>query len=187
MARALLGAAKEVSCLSAASLAVLLHRYLHLESSMARRHSYQVTITWTGNTGAGTTGYRDYQRSHDISASGRPTIPGSSDPAFRGDPSRWNPEQLLVASLSACHKLWYLHLCAEAGVVVHAYVDEAVGVLEESTDGSGQFVEVTLKPRVSLAPGSDQAKALSLHHAAHSKCFIARSINFPVTCEPMIA
>ena len=104
----------------------------------------------------------------------------------QGDRTRWSPEDLLVASLSACHKLWYLHLCAEAGVVVDAYVDEAIGVMEESADGSGQFVEVTLRPRVILAPGSDKAKAQSLHHQAHSKCFIARSVNFPVLCEPVI-
>jgi organic hydroperoxide reductase OsmC/OhrA len=153
---------------------------------MARRHRYEVTVTWTGNTGTGTSGYRNYERSHEISASGKSPIAGSSDPAFRGDRTRWSPEDLLVASLSACHKLWYLHLCAEAGVVVDAYVDEAIGVMEESADGSGQFVEVTLRPRVILAPGSDKAKAQSLHHQAHSKCFIARSVNFPVLCEPII-
>lgn len=151
---------------------------------MTRKHSYAVTVTWTGNTGTGTSGYRNYERSYEISASGKSAIPGSSDPAFRGDPARWNPEDLLVASLSACHKLWYLHLCAEAGVVVEAYVDEAVGVMEESTDGGGQFIEVILKPRVRIAPGCDQTKALALHHAAHAKCFIARSVNFPVKCEP---
>jgi organic hydroperoxide reductase OsmC/OhrA len=153
---------------------------------MARQHSYTITVTWTGNTGTGTSGYRDYQRSHDLSAPGKPTIPGSSDPAFRGDSGGWSPEDLLVASLSACHKLWYLHLCAEAGVVVEAYVDEAVGVMEESVDGGGQFVRVTLRPSVSVAAGSDQEKAQSLHHAAHAKCFIARSVNFPVLCEPKI-
>lgn len=153
---------------------------------MTRQHSYAVTITWTGNTGAGSSGYRNYERSHEISSEGKPAIAGSSDPAFRGDRTRWNPEELLVASLSACHQLWYLHLCADAGVVVEAYVDEAVGVMEESADGGGQFVEVILRPRVSLGPGSDHAKARALHHDAHSKCFIARSVNFPVTCEPAI-
>jgi organic hydroperoxide reductase OsmC/OhrA len=154
---------------------------------MGRRHSYTATITWTGNTGRGTAGYRDYQRSYNISSAGKTTISGSSDPAFRGDETRWNPEDLLVASLSACHQLWYLHLCAAAGVVVEAYLDEATGVMEESADGGGQFVEVILRPRVSLAPGSDQAKAHSLHHEAHTKCFIAQSVNFPVTCEPIIS
>jgi organic hydroperoxide reductase OsmC/OhrA len=154
---------------------------------MARLHSYAVTVTWTGNTGTGTSGYREYQRTHEISASGKSTIAGSSDPAFRGDHARWNPEDLLVASLSTCHQLWYLHLCADAGIVVEAYVDEAIGVMEESTDGGGQFVEVILRPKVRLAAGSDQAKAHALHHAAHAKCFIARSVNFPVKCEPVFS
>jgi organic hydroperoxide reductase OsmC/OhrA len=153
---------------------------------MGRRHSYTVTVTWTGNTGTGTSGYRDYARSHEISSAGKPTIAGSSDPAFRGDRSRWSPEDLLVASLSACHKLWYLHLCANSGVVVEDYLDEAVGVMEESEDGGGQFVEVILRPRVRVASGSDEVKAHSLHHDAHAMCFIARSVNFPVKCEPAI-
>jgi organic hydroperoxide reductase OsmC/OhrA len=154
---------------------------------MARLHSYPVTVTWTGNTGTGTSGYREYLRSHEISASGKSAIAGSSDPAFRGDSTRWNPEELLVASLSTCHQLWYLHLCADAGIVIEAYVDEATGVMEESADGAGQFVEVTLRPKVRLAPGSDQGKAQALHHDAHAKCFIARSVNFPVKCEPIFS
>jgi organic hydroperoxide reductase OsmC/OhrA len=154
---------------------------------MARLHSYSVTVTWTGNTGSGTSGYREYKRSHEISAAGKSAIAGSSDPAFRGDGTRWNPEELLVASLSTCHQLWYLHLCADAGIVIETYVDEATGVMEESGDGGGQFVEVILRPKVRLAPGSDQAKATVLHHEAHAKCFIARSVNFPVKCEPMFA
>ena len=153
---------------------------------MSRRHVYTVTVTWTGNNGHGTIDYRAYERSHEISASGKPVLYGSSDPAFRGDASQWSPEELLVASLSACHKLWYLHLCAEAGVVVTTYVDDATGVMEESDDGGGRFVQVTLKPKVGLAPGSDPAEALRLHHAAHSKCFIARSVNFPVLYEPSV-
>jgi organic hydroperoxide reductase OsmC/OhrA len=151
---------------------------------MSRRHSYTVTVTWTGNTGTGTSGYRDYQRSYDISAAGKSSIAGSSDPAFRGEGSRWNPEELLVASLSACHELWFLHLCADSGVVVEAYVDEAVGVMEEAAGGGGQFVEVVLRPRVRVRPDSDRDKIQLLHHEAHAKCFIARSVNFPVRCEP---
>jgi organic hydroperoxide reductase OsmC/OhrA len=154
---------------------------------MARLHSYSVTVTWTGNTGSGTSGYREYKRSHEISAAGKSAIAGSSDPAFRGDGTRWNPEELLVASLSTCHQLWYLHLCADAGIVIETYVDEATGVMEESGDGGGQFVEVILRPKVRLAPGSDQAKATVLHHEAHAKCFIARSMNFPVRCEAIFS
>ncbi len=153
---------------------------------MAKKHAYSATVTWTGNTGKGTSGYRDYARSYEIAAKGKVTILGSSDPAFRGDGSRWNPEDLLVGSVAACHKLWYLHLCAEAGVVVVAYVDEAEGVMEEMADGGGQFVRVMLRPRVRVADGSDKEKARALHEAAHEKCFIARSVNFPVHCEPVI-
>ena len=152
---------------------------------MAKTHHYIVTVRWTGNTGTGTSGYRSYERQHEISAGAdKPVIPGSSDPAFRGDAVRWNPEELLVAALSACHKLSYLHLCAEAGVVVVAYVDQAEGVMEETADGAGCFQWVTLRPKVTVAAGSDMVKARELHDAAHAKCFIARSVNFPVRHEP---
>jgi organic hydroperoxide reductase OsmC/OhrA len=154
---------------------------------MTKTHRYEVIVKWTGNTGTGTSGYRSYERRHEIFAeTPKPLIPGSSDPAFRGDPGRWNPEELLVASLSACHKLWYLHLCAEAGIVVVAYIDHAEGVMEETTDGSGSFTRVILRPQVTVSPGSDMAKARELHDAAHAKCFIANSVNFPVQHEPEI-
>lgn len=153
---------------------------------MGRQHSYKTTITWTGNKGTGTSGYQAYDRSYTIEWGDKPAILGSSDPAFRGDRKRWNPEELLLASLSACHQLWYLHLCADAGVVVETYVDEASGVMEEFSDGSGRFLEVTLQPKVRLAAGSDRARAHALHEEAHSKCFIARSVNFPVKCAPAL-
>ena len=154
---------------------------------MPKIHRYSVVVEWTGNTGTGTSGYRDYQRRYEISAGTlKPPIPGSSDPTFRGDPARWNPEELLVASVSACHKLWYLHLCAEAGIVVVAYVDHAAGVMQETPDGSGSFTRVILRPKITLTAGSDMAKARELHHAAHAKCFIANSVNFPVEHEPEI-
>jgi organic hydroperoxide reductase OsmC/OhrA len=154
---------------------------------LTKTHRYAVVVQWTGNTGTGTSGYRNYERQHEILGEGnKPLIPGSSDPAFRGDPARWNPEELLVASLSACHKLWYLHLCAEAGIVVVAYVDHAEGFMEETHDGSGRFERVILRPEVTVAPGSDIAKGRELHHEAHVKCFIANSVNFPVECEPRV-
>lgn len=151
-----------------------------------KQHHYAVRVVWTGNTGAGTASYRAYARDHQIAAEGKPAIPGSADPAFRGDAARWNPEELLVASLSACHKLWYLHLCAVAGVVVTAYEDAAEGVMVEEPDGAGRFVSATLRPRVTIAEGSDAAEAAALHRRAHEMCFIARSINFPVGHEPVI-
>ena len=150
-------------------------------------HQYSVVVRWTGNTGSGTSNYRSYDRKYEITANDRkPPIPGSSDPAFRGDPTRWNPEELLVASLSACHKLWYLHLCAVSGVVVLEYVDHGEGFMEETSDGSGHFVRVVLRPEVTIARDSDPVKAKELHSLAHEKCYIANSVNFPVEHEPRI-
>ena len=151
-----------------------------------REHRYTVSVTWNGNLGSGTSGYRDYSRDYEISSEGKSAIHGSADPAFRGDRSRWNPEELLVASLSACHKLWYLHLAAEAGVIVTAYADRAEGALEVGRDGVGQFKSVVLHPTVTVAPGSDVGRARTLHEPAHEKCFIANSVNFSVMCEPEI-
>jgi organic hydroperoxide reductase OsmC/OhrA len=153
---------------------------------LAKAHHYTVTVEWTGNTGTGTSTYRSYERQHEIQAAGKPAIAASSDPAFRGDAARWNPEELLVAALSSCHKLSYLHLCAVAGVVVVAYVDHAEGVMRETPDGAGQFERVVLHPKVTITGASDAAKARELHHEAHAKCFIARSVNFPVENEPEI-
>ena len=151
---------------------------------MPKTHRYEATVAWTGNTGSGTSGYRDYERSHEISADGKPAIPGSSDPAFRGDPARWNPEELLVASLSQCHMLSFLHRCTEAGVVVTGYRDRPIGTMTETADGGGYFTEVVLRPRVSFAEPDDAGRADALHHRAHELCFIANSVNFPVRCEP---
>ncbi|TCO64292.1 OsmC family protein [Actinocrispum wychmicini] len=149
-------------------------------------HTYQVTVTWTGNLGTGTSGYRDFTRDHDIATDGRPTIQASSDPNFRGDPTRWNPEQLLVGALSDCHMLWYLHLCAVAGVTVESYVDESVGTMVMEKNGAGQFSEVVLRPRVTVAGADMVDKAVELHKKAHEMCFIARSVNFPVRHEPTV-
>lgn len=151
-----------------------------------KQHRYRVRIAWTGNQGAGTSSYRAYSRAHQVTADGKTAIEGSADPAFRGDAGRWNPEEMLVASLAACHQLWYLHLCAEAGIVVTGYEDQAEGMMVEEADGAGQFTGVVLRPRVTLAPGSDSAKARELHHDANAKCFIARSVRFPVLHEPTI-
>jgi organic hydroperoxide reductase OsmC/OhrA len=146
---------------------------------MTALHRYGASIRWTGDLGRGTSGYREYARDYVISVPGKVDLLGSSDPKFRGDASRHNPEELLVAALSACHMLWYLHLCADAGVVVIAYDDHAEGVMETTSDGSGHFQRVTLHPRVEIAGGTE-AVALALHDRAHSMCFVARSMNFPV-------
>lgn len=151
---------------------------------MAHEHRYPVDVVWTGNRGEGTRTYQGYGRDHEIRVAGRPAIAGSSDAAFRGDGSKHNPEDMLVASLSACHMLWYLHLAADAGVVVTHYVDHAEGTLVVDARG-GRFSEVVLRPEVALAAG-DAAKAAALHDDAHHACFIANSVNFPVRCEPRI-
>ena len=151
-----------------------------------KQHRYSVQVRWTGNLGQGTSSYRAYSRNHEIAAAGKPVLPGSSDPTFRGDSDRYNPEEFLVSSLSTCHMLWYLHLCAEAKIVVIEYVDQSSGVMAERPDGGGRFTEVTLRPHVVIAPGGDLARAEALHERAHQLCFIANSVNFPVRCEPSI-
>ncbi len=152
---------------------------------MARIHTYDLTVSWTGNTGSGTSGYRDFSRDHMISAVGPQPIRASSDPALAGDPARWNPEQLMTAALAQCHMLWYLHLCAVAGVVVTDYVDQAHGEMAEHRNG-GQFTDVVLRPRVRVAAQNMVEKAIMLHEDAHRCCFIANSVNFPVRCDPAV-
>ena len=153
---------------------------------MGRKHDYRVTVTWTGNRGEGTLTYRSYTRDHMIAAEGKPAILGSSDPHFHGDKTRWNPEELLLGALSACHKLSYLHFCAVFGIVVTDYVDHAEGTMEEDGRDGGRFTEVTLRPRITIRAGDDLSLAHRLHHTAHEKCFIATSVNFPVLCVPEI-
>ena len=150
-----------------------------------RDHTYCVTVTWTGNTGTGTSAYRAYERAHEVGVPGKPPIPGSADPAFRGDGTRYNPEEMLVGSLSTCHMLWYLHLCSAAGIAVQAYQDVAEGVMAEAADGGGRFTEVVLQPEVSVPHGTDLDRARALHNDAHRMCFIANSVNFPVRHEPV--
>jgi organic hydroperoxide reductase OsmC/OhrA len=151
-----------------------------------RQHTYEIRVDWTGNDGDGTRTYKGYRRDHTITSAGKPQILGSSDPHFRGDATRYNPEELLVASLSTCHMLWYLHFCAVNHVTVLDYHDAASGVMQESDDGSGAFVRVLLEPMVKIAAGGDREKALALHHDAHRFCFIANSVNFPVEVAPQI-
>ena len=149
-----------------------------------RAHRYEVTVVWTGNQGQGTTGYRAYARDHEVTAESRPPLKGSSDRAFRGNAQRWDPERLLVAALSQCHMLSYLHVCTTAGVVVTAYEDNPEGTMAETEDGGGRFTEVVLRPKVTVADESMAAKAQELHEEASEKCFIASSVNFPVLARP---
>ena len=151
-----------------------------------KEHNYKSTVEWTGNKGAGTFDYRSYSRSHIIMIEGKPNLQGSSDSSFRGEKDKHNPEDLFLASLSSCHMLWYLHLCSEAGVIVMKYVDHAIGIMEIRSDGSGQFKNVTLYPKIIISSASNLELAESLHAEAHSKCFIANSCNFKIDCNPNI-
>ncbi|TRW22826.1 OsmC family peroxiredoxin [Flavobacterium zepuense] len=149
------------------------------------KHYYNILTTWTGNTGQGTETYTAYERAFEAWVKGKPKIKGSSDPNFRGDSARYNPEELLVASLSSCHMLWYLHLCSVSGVIVLSYTDKAEGLMEETENGGGRFSRVDLHPVVGLPDAAMIDKAIELHTQAHEMCFIANSCNFPVYHNPV--
>lgn len=152
---------------------------------MPKEHFYQSTITWTGNNGTGTSHYTAYERSHSISIANKATVAASSDPAFRGDRTKHNPEELFLASISSCHMLWFLHLCSAEGIVVTKYKDQAFGTMEEAANGSGHFVSVTLHPVVTVTKAEMISRANLLHAAANKMCFIANSLNFDVNHEPI--
>ena len=159
---------------------------------MGPLHTYSATVTWTGAGSAGTASYTSYSRNHEIALPGKPLLLGTSDPAFRGDPDRYTPEELLVVSLSQCHMLWFLHLASAEGITVTGYVDQAAGRMRIESQGAGQFTEVVLRPRLTLAspttkhgdPVTDELVA-HVHEKAHQHCFIARSVNFPVHVDPV--
>jgi organic hydroperoxide reductase OsmC/OhrA len=154
---------------------------------MPDSHVFRATIRWTGNLGSGTSGYREYSRDHEITSDGKSvTVPGSSAPAFRGDPARYNPEELVVAALSSCHMLWFLHLCAGAGIVVTGYEDAAEGEMVVRRGGEGNIVRAVMHPKVQLADPARAPELAALHQKAHELCFIARSVNFPVEVQAEI-
>lgn len=154
---------------------------------MNREHRYALRSVWTGNRGTGTSGYRDYDRTVTVDIDGKPVLEVSADRPFRGDPAKWNPEDLLLAALSECHLLSYLHACVTAGVVVESYRDEATGVMTEDGRGGGAFTEVVLRPRVVVAEASMIDAARAAHAQAHDWCFIANSVNFPVRHEAEVS
>ena len=151
---------------------------------MRLEHHFAVSTEWTGNRGSGTSSYRAYGRDNVVTAEGKHPVDGSAHRAFFGDPERWNPEELMIAALSQCHMLSYLHVAAENRVVVVAYRDDATGVLEQTADGGGHFTSVTLRPRVMVTEATMVDLANSLHREASAKCFIASSVNFIVGHEP---
>ncbi|HEY8351979.1 MAG TPA: OsmC family protein [Sphingomonadales bacterium] len=154
-----------------------------MDGSKTKQHQYETRIIWTGNRDEGTRHYRSYDRTWDMAAPGKPVVSCSNDPLLGGDPTKYNPEDLLLSALSACHMLWFLHLAANAGLVVHGYVDQPIGVGETTADGAGRFVRVLLQPLITLEQGSDVSRADRIHDEIHRYCFIARSVAFPVECK----
>jgi organic hydroperoxide reductase OsmC/OhrA len=154
---------------------------------MPHEHRYQLQLSWCGNLGSGTSGYRAYSRAHQIRAAGKPVLAGSADPVLRGDAERYHPEELLLAALAACHMLWFLHLCADEGVVVHGYEDQPSGTLPVDASGGARLREALLQPAVTLAAASAPARLAALHERAHALCFTAHSVSFPVRCQPLVA
>ncbi|MGO2658830.1 OsmC family protein [Mycetocola reblochoni] len=150
---------------------------------MSRSHHYAVAVEWKGNRGSGTSGYRDYGRELLLTADGKPPIPSSADRAFHGDPARWNPEELLLAALSECHLLSYLHAATRRGVVVVSYTDAARATMLTEPDGTGRVTEAVLRPTVTVAAASMAAAAAEAHADANRMCFIANSVAFPVRHE----
>ncbi len=153
---------------------------------MIGHHEYRLHSRWTGNTGTGTSGYRDYSRAVEIAIEGKPTLEASADRPFRGEAAKWNPEDLLLAALSECHLLSYLYACVQADVVVVSYDDDATGTMVEDGAGGGAFTDVLLRPRVVVAEASMIAAAEAAHARAHAQCFIANSVNFPVRHEATV-
>lgn len=149
--------------------------------------TYEISVTWTGDRGEGTSTIKGYERSHTISADGPPDIEATSDPAALGDPDRWNPEQLFVATISQCHMLWFLGLCSRSGVVVREYVDRPVGTMVTKPDLSGRFTEVVLHPRIVVDDADQVDKAQRLHEKAHAMCFVAQTVTCDIRWEPEIS
>jgi organic hydroperoxide reductase OsmC/OhrA len=149
-------------------------------------HEYNATIEWTGNRGTGTSGYTDYDRSHTISVENKMDIDASADPHFKGDASKYNPEDMFLTSIASCHMLWYLHLCADNGIIVQQYVDKPFGLMVTEAGGSGKFTKIELHPTVTVQDESTRKLAADLHHKAHKMCFLSNSVNFDITIHPEI-
>lgn len=153
---------------------------------MSKVHAYPARVVWTGNRGEGTAHYEGYDRTWDLAVEGKAVVSCSNDPLLGGDPAKYNPEDMLIAAVASCHMLWYLHLAAKAGITVIAYEDTAVGEGVMHPNASGNFTAAILHPKITVTAGADLEKARSLHGDVHKYCFIARSVNFPITIEPEI-
>lgn len=150
---------------------------------MANQHSYTLDLKWNGNKNDDP---RTYDRSFILSANGKTEIMGSADSFSRGDAKRWNPEEMLLASLSSCHMLWYLYLCSTSKIIVTSYQDHPTGILNIDPNGISRFIEATLNPQIVIADSTRHEEALSLQQQAHDKCYIVNSVNFEVKVKPQV-
>lgn len=146
-------------------------------------HLFKATLNWSSNKKQEETISKFYNKSHQIKIEGKPVLDISAAKAFKGDPSLYNPEDLLLSSLVSCHMMSYLYVCSQNGIEVLEYSDNAEATLEVSPDGSGRFTEVRLKPKVKISNPDKVELALELHTKANKLCFIANSCNFPVLHE----
>lgn len=152
---------------------------------MTQDHHYNITTEWTGKTAEGTKNVKKYNRTHTITNQGKPELILTTDNPHVGDKTKLNPEDLLVSSISSCHMLSYLYVCALEGIVITSYIDNANGIMTENVTGGGSFKEVTLNPVFSVADENMVEKAIELHHKAHEICYIANSVNFEIKCNPI--
>ena len=153
---------------------------------MNTQHNYKLAVKWTGNQGSGTSNYNEFERSYAIQIENKVVIHGSSDPEFRGDRTKHNPEELLLAATSSCHMLWYLHFCSENKIIVVDYIDNATAILQETENGNGKFSSITLNPIVTVTEKAMIEQATELHKKANEFCFVANSLNFKVEHQPVI-
>lgn len=149
-----------------------------------REFVYHISTHWEGNQGEGTKDFKSYNREFSVHAEGKPVLTGSADPSFKGDKTKWNPEELLLAALSTCHMLSYLYLCAAHGITVTSYIDHPTANMALDEKGKGYFTKAVLKPSIIVADPAKVGEAESLHEVAHSKCFIANSVNFEIEITP---
>ena len=147
-------------------------------------HLFKVALNWIKKEPQTDSSTRIYTKSHHISIEGKPDLEVSAAKAFKGDPNLYNPEDLLLSSLTSCHMMSYLYCCMQYKIEVISYQDHSEATLQVNPDGSGKIVKVDLFPEIIISNSSQIELALSLHKKANELCFIANSCNFPVYHHP---
>ena len=145
---------------------------------------YSASIEWRAE---GDVAANRYSRAHVWRFDGGAQVPASASPQAvpvpLSDPAGVDPEEALVAAVSSCHMLWFLHLAREAGLVVERYGDQAVGTMGRGEGGRIAFTRIVLRPRIAFGDAPDAAALARLHEAAHERCFIANSLRCEIVVE----